>query len=252
MQRLHDVEARPRARITLAILATVAVALIAGFTWLGAWQTHRLAWKQHLIARVEARIAAPETAAPQAADWAKFSPERDEYRKVTVTGQFDHGAETLVQAVTERGAGYWVMTPLLSMDGTYLINRGFVPKDHSDPETRRAGQTAGPVTVTGLIRLTEPGGGFLRANAPAQGRWYSRDVAAISAHLGLETAPFFLDADATPNAGGYPIGGMTVVAFRNAHLSYALTWFCLAFGTACAAFLVGRHEWRHRRAWLKV
>ena len=41
-------------------------------------------------------------------------------------------------------------------------------------------------------------------------------------------APYFIDADATPNPGGLPVGGMTRVSFRNAHLAYALTWYGLA------------------------
>jgi non-heme chloroperoxidase len=32
------------------------------------------------------------------------------------------------------------------------------------------------------------------------------------------------------NPGGLPVGGLTVVRFRNPHLSYALTWFALAGG----------------------
>ncbi|WP_338066142.1 SURF1 family cytochrome oxidase biogenesis protein [Phenylobacterium deserti] len=40
--------------------------------------------------------------------------------------------------------------------------------------------------------------------------------------------PIFIDADTTPNPGGYPVGGLTVVSFRNAHLVYALTWFAMA------------------------
>ena len=93
---------------------------------------------------------------------------------------------------------------------------------------------AGPVTVTGLLRVTEPEGIFLRANDPAAERWYSRDVAAIAARRGLRTtAPYFIDADAA--SGGYPVGGLTVIAFRNNHLAYALTWFALAAfcGWAC-------------------
>jgi surfeit locus 1 family protein len=54
-------------------------------------------------------------------------------------------------------------------------------------------------------------------------------VEAIARRRGLGTvAPFFIDADATPNPGGYPVGGLTVVHFRNTHLIYALTWFALA------------------------
>ena len=49
-------------------------------------------------------------------------------------------------------------------------------------------------------------------------------------------APYFIDADATPNPGGAPLGGLTVVSFRNAHLAYAATWFALA--ALCVAGLV--------------
>nr|WP_272214236.1 SURF1 family cytochrome oxidase biogenesis protein [Marinicella sp. W31]MDC2878501.1 hypothetical protein [Marinicella sp. W31] len=44
------------------------------------------------------------------------------------------------------------------------------------------------------------------------------------------------------NSGGYPIGGLTVVKFRNAHLSYALTWFAMALGTVFVYVLVLRFE----------
>ena len=41
---------------------------------------------------------------------------------------------------------------------------------------------------------------------------------------------FFLEADATPNPGGLPIGGQSVINLRNDHLQYAITWFALAIG----------------------
>jgi surfeit locus 1 family protein len=94
------------------------------------------------------------------------------------------------------------------------------------------------------MRVSEPHGGFLRTNEPAADRWFSRDVPAIARARGLGVvAPFFVDADATPNRGGYPIGGLTVVQFRNSHLIYALTWFALAAlsgGAAVVALRVGR------------
>ncbi len=38
--------------------------------------------------------------------------------------------------------------------------------------------------MTGLLRLSEPKGAFLRSNDPKDDRWYSRDVAAIAAARG--------------------------------------------------------------------
>jgi surfeit locus 1 family protein len=145
--------------------------------------------------------------------------------------------------VTERGAGFWVLTPLILADDTaVIVNRGFVPADRRDPAARVASElAAGPVAVTGLLRISEPGGAFLRSNDPAGDRWFSRDVAAIAAAKGItDVAPYFIDADATPNPGGLPIGGLTVVTFRNTHLVYALTWYALAAMSAAAAYFVRR------------
>lgn len=226
---------RPVAGGLLALLFLVLVGL-------GVWQVERLAWKEDLIARVEARVHAAAVASPAQGDWARINPVRDEYRRVRLTGKFFNDRETLVQAVTERGGGYWVMTPLRVADGSVvLVNRGFVPLDRRDPATRRQGQIAGETTVTGLVRMTEPKGGFLRSNDPVGDRWYSRDVAAIAAKRELaNVAPFFVDADATANTGGLPVGGLTVIRFSNNHLVYAITWFVLAGMVAAAAIMIIR------------
>ena len=86
-----------------------------------------------------------------------------------------------------------------------------MPRGRASPSSREAGQVAGEVTVTGLLRLTEPGGRFLRPNDPAGNRWYSRDVAAIARARGLPgAAPFFIDADASANPGGLPVGRLMI------------------------------------------
>ncbi|MCK1542132.1 SURF1 family protein [Bradyrhizobium sp. 147] len=220
----------------LTVLSLTAIAVLIA---LGIWQIERRAWKLALIDRVEQRVHAPAQPVPSPAAWPTISTANDEYRHVTLTGHFLHDCETLVQAVTEEGPGYWVLTPLLRSDGTQvLINRGFVPSERRDASTRRDGNPDGEVEITGLLRITEPQGGFLRNNVPQHNRWYSRDVAAIAAARGLhEVAPFFVDADAGSQIAGGPIGGLTVIRFPNNHLIYALTWFALAFMLAGRLFV---------------
>lgn len=217
------------------------VLLTTVFLALGTWQVQRLFWKLDLIERVEARVNAPAVPAPAEAG---FNPTEQEYCHVTASGRLLHDRETLVQAVTERGAGFWVVTPLVEADGTtILINRGFVPPERRDPATRAEGQTQGDVAITGLLRLTEPGGAFLRSNDPAGNRWYSRDVAAIADARGLShTVPYFIDADGTANPGGYPVGGLTVVHFRNSHLAYIFTWYALAVMTIAVTVVLRRRR----------
>jgi surfeit locus 1 family protein len=207
----------------------LCVLLAAGFLALGLWQIERRAWKLDLIARVNARVHAVPQPLPPRAVWPQINERSDSYRRVRVRGVLLDEHETLVQALTDRGAGWWVITPLRTDAGIVLINRGFVPPERRDPAGRTDGSRGNPVVITGLLRMSEPGGGFLRANDPAADRWYSRDVQAIARARGLaDIAPFFIDAEAEPHASGYPIGGLTVIAFRNTHLVYALTWFALS------------------------
>ena len=143
------------------------------------------------------------------------------------------------------GPGYLILTPLLQADGArILVNRGFVPLDRRDAASRKAGLLTGPVTVTGLLRPSEPRNMFTPVDEPGKEAWFTRDPALIAAHLHLaRVAPFTLDADAEPaNPGGWPAGGATVLAIPNNHMSYALTWFGLALALAgvFAAFARGR------------
>jgi surfeit locus 1 family protein len=228
----------------LPVLCLFAFILFAA---LGVWQVERRVWKLDLIDRVDARLRAPAIRLPPSSHWPELGRAGAEYSRVVTRGRFDHPSETRVDALTERGPGFWVMTPLRTVDGTILVNRGFVPTDRADPDTRRAGLPDGDVPVTGLVRPTEPGGRFLRSNQPAQDRWFSRDLAAIARTRGLgPVAPFFIDADATPNPGGYPVGGLTIVRFRNTHLVYALTWFALAALSLVGLVLVRRPVHDHR------
>ena len=113
-----------------------------------------------------------------------------------------------------------------------------MPSERREASTRRDGNPDGRVEITGLLRISEPKGGFLRNNVPQHNRWYSRDVAAIATARGLhDVAPFFVDADAGSQSAGGPIGGLTVVRFPNNHLIYALTWFALAFMLAGRLFV---------------
>jgi len=242
-------DSQPRARMrstwVLAMFASLLSVAFIGFASLGVWQVQRMAWKRDLIARVDARVHATPVPAPVRARWPDVSDVSDGYRHVSAAGRFMPGAESRTQAVTELGSGYWSMVPLRTDSGDYvLINRGFV----------RAGDEAAPppqgrVVVTGLLRISEPGGGFLRHNDPAQQRWYSRDVAAIARSHALpadRVAPFFIDADLESASTLWPRGGLTVVKFRDSHLSYALTWFGMALLTLVGAAFLFASERRVR------
>lgn len=243
----------PRRR-GLPWLLLAAAGLCALFVALGLWQVQRLGWKHDLIARVEARVQAPPVPPPPAAEWpaVQADPAAYDYRRLRLEGVFLHAHETRVQASTALGGGFWVLTPMRLADGRLvLVNRGFVLPAARDAGARREPSCDAPVRLQGLMRRTEPGGGFLRSNDPGTGRWFSRDVAAIAAARGLDpaqVAPYFVDAEAGAPCAGVrgPVGGLTVVRFSDNHLAYALTWFALAAMTVFAAILVVRDARRRR------
>ena len=239
-----DRNGKPASSMKLVMLGCFAVLGMAVLLALGIWQLERRVWKLDLIQRVNERVHAAPVAAPGPQSWSGINAANDAYRHVQVQGHFIEGHETLVQAVTELGGGYWLLAPFQSTDGfTVLVNRGYVPADRS----QRYSAGDGTKTLTGLLRITEPGGGFLRRNDPANDRWYSRDVAAIAAAQGLhDIAPYFIDADASAQTSGFPAGGLTVISFPNNHLLYALTWFALAAMLAGWSFYAARQEWRLR------
>jgi surfeit locus 1 family protein len=208
-----------RGRFVLTALLGLAAVLLAG---LGIWQIERRAEKLALIARTEAKLAAPPVALPPPGAWARIDA-ADAYTRIRANGHWLTTPPAFVKAVTDAGPGWWVVSPFRTASGIVLVNRGFVPED----ERGRVVAPRGGI-VSGLLRLPEPGGAFLRNNDPAHDRWYSRDVRAIADARGLgRVAPFFVDADAVAETR-WPRGGMTVVRFPNNHLSYALTWFALA------------------------
>ncbi|WP_454685247.1 SURF1 family protein [Ancylobacter moscoviensis] len=223
--------------------ALVVLAVFGVLVGLGTWQMQRLAWKEDLIAKVQARVHEPAQPVLVEAEWPQVGYEQDEYRHVTAQGRFRHDLEVQVYALVDSapdgsgGPGYWVVTPLVMADGsTILVNRGFVPLDRRAPSSRAEGQVDGLVTVTGLLRMPEDAGPFTPGNDPAKDSWFVRDPLAIAGAKGLlRTAPFLIDADAAPNPGGLPVGGLTRVNFSNRHLEYALTWYGLA-ATLLAVF----------------
>jgi surfeit locus 1 family protein len=209
---------------------------------LGTWQWQRLTWKQDLIAKLEARVKAEPTS--YTASLAEFVKSGDvEYTRVKVTGTFDHGQERHVYAPRSSSQGWNVFTPLRPEGGfPVYVNRGWVPDKLKDPTARAAGQIAGPVSITGLIRADEKQTMFAAPNDAKGNKWFQRDTWAMrwgekgpppQDQLDLikaePYAPFSVDAEAEPaNPGGWPKGGTTEVHLPNSHLQYVVTWYGLA------------------------
>jgi surfeit locus 1 family protein len=215
---------RPRLIPTLSAAAIVLICL-----GLAVWQLQRLAWKEGLIAARRIALAAPATAPPQSLAEAR----KLEFHHIVAAGVFLNDGEIYLHAISADGRqGYDVLTPLQQAGGQVVfVDRGFVPTELRDPGRRQAGQLQGTVRVNGVLRLP-PGGRpnwFLPDNDPQRNHWFWVDLPAMAAADGLaHVAPYYLAADATPNPGGWPEGGVKPPDLPNNHLQYAITWFALA------------------------
>ncbi|MER9628159.1 SURF1 family protein [Mesorhizobium sp. M0296] len=235
----------PKRAMALGLGIVVFLILLA----LGTWQVQRLHWKEGLLQTIDQRThSAP---VPLAELEKRFAAAGDvDYTPVIVTGTFLHQDERHFLATWEGQSGFDVFTPLQLDDGRFvLINRGFVPYDFKDPAKRPQGQVTGKVTVTGLARNPLPAkpSMMLPDNDPQKNIFYWKDRDAMASSAGLPTGaalvPIFIDANATPNPGGLPVGGVTVIDLPNSHLQYAITWYGLA--AALAGVLI---SWLRRPA----
>jgi surfeit locus 1 family protein len=240
---------RFRPHLAPGIATLIALAILLA---LGMWQLERKTWKESLIAQIQTRAHDEPTGIVPEAQWPGWRAEQDEFRRVRVTGTFQHDKEVPVHGLlsAQRGSpvqGFYIFTPLrLASGATVMVNRGFVPGELRDPARRNETAPAAEVTVTGLARAPEARGWFMPENRPERDGWFTRDLAAMARARDLDrVAPFWIDADPLPNATDWPRPGQTRLAIPNNHLGYAFTWFGLAL-TLVAVF--GAWAWTRVRA----
>jgi surfeit locus 1 family protein len=213
-------------RLVPTLFTIPALIILVG---LGSWQVQRLHWKEGLIAQRDRMVAAAPIAPPQTLAEAKAN----QFRHVADDGVLLNDKEIFLAAASESGgSGYQVLTPLQEPGGRIIfVNRGFIPLELKDPARRAAGEPSGAVHIAGLLRVppAEKPTFFLPNNRPDLDLWFWVDLPAMAKAAGVsDAAPFYIDADKTPNPGGWPQGGITNLELPNDHLQYAITWFSLA------------------------
>lgn len=205
---------------------------------LGIWQYGKVQWKNAIIAEAEERLVAPPRALPTDLD-----PGRDDYTRVSVTGEFLNAEESyFLTSIPLRGPGFNVIAPFETQDGRrILIDRGFVPQAQRDPSERPETRIDGETTVTGVLRWPRDTSSWtLDADLPKR-EFYSREVVKLAEFM--DTEPVLVVA-APSDGPGYPRGSAAQVNIRNQHLPYAIQWFAIAAVWALMSFFWLRHARR--------
>jgi surfeit locus 1 family protein len=215
---------KTRPSLAMKICAGLSLVILLG---LGSWQVDRLFWKQNLIdsRQEQARMA------PIAVPTDTTLDPGMAFRAAYAEGHYLNDQEKYLMARTRRGnVGFQLITPLEQEDGRIiLVNRGWVPQDYREPETRPESLIEGPVRVSGVLRLPREKHWAQPENDAIKNQWFYVDVDHMAEDTGAQLAsPYYLELDDTPIPGGLPIGGQAKVELPNNHLQYAITWYSLA------------------------
>jgi surfeit locus 1 family protein len=185
---------------------------------LGVWQVQRLAWKQAIIADINARITATPVALPETVD-----PLTDAYLPIVADGVIEDGEIHVLVSQKDIGAGYRIIAPFQLQDGRQImVDRGFVLTTAKDTE-----RAIGQATVIGNLQWPQETDGFTPAPDMKANIWFARDVDAMATQL--QTLPILLVARSSslsePGVSALPVDTARI---PNDHLQYAITWFSLA------------------------
>jgi len=214
----------------ILFLLIFGLAGLAVLVSLGTWQVQRLAWKEGILADIEARIAADPVPLPGAVD-----PESDRYLPVVVSGEMLPGEIHVLVSVKQVGPGYRIIAPFRAGGRTILVDRGFVPTT-----AKQAERQIGPTQVVGNLHWPDEIDGYTPDPDRAGNIWFARDVPALADALGAEPILLVARSQTDPAITPLPVD---TAGIPNDHLQYAVTWFGLALVWAA---MTGYFLWRGR------
>jgi len=200
-----------RRMIAPAIFGLVGIAILMS---LGNWQLRRLAWKEGILAAMDARLAAPGVPVPQSPN-----PVADLYLSVIAEGEMGEGEVHVLSSSPQTGPGYRIIAPFTLKDGRrILIDRGVVGEaDKNAARPLESGVLAG-----NLLWMQE------EATFPpdlAKNIWFSRPPDELAEVLGTEPILVVL-RQTTLSTGPHAVAiGLNI---PNSHLGYAVTWYLFA------------------------
>ncbi len=222
------------------LLWTLLVIVAAGVcVRLGFWQLDRLKQRRAFNAHIYALQAMAPVKLPTDSGLEGLTDM--EYRAATATGIYDFAHQVVIrnQYNSNSELGYDLLTPLVMQSGeAVLVNRGWIPATGNDtPAAWQKYDVPGPVSVNGVIRLSQTDTGFFAAPAdptltPGQkglDQWIFINVGRIAQQLPYRVLPVYIQQSPAASSINPPIPLQVQLDLSEGpHESYAIQWFSFA------------------------
>jgi len=188
---------------------------VSVFIALGTWQIIRLNWKNNLILEIENSL--------------KNSPVElnrnkvENYQKIKTSGIIDFDKQIYLYSLNDSGTpGFEVINPILIMDESYLINRGWIPFEKKDtPEINIFDQN----NIIGTLKAQGRKNIFKPDNDIKENYWFSLDREDIFKFTNKKFSQYIIYLDGNYQ---FPRPKKITANISNNHKKYAMTWFSLA------------------------
>lgn len=234
-------------------LFVAGIAVAVGCIALGQWQLDRLHERTDRNAAVESAQAAPPVPAAVLLSTDHPVDAAAQWRRVTATGRYDAAHEVLLRGQLDGGrAGFHVLTPLITDDGTaLLVNRGWIPIDPSGAATAAPSVPPAPdgeISVLGRVRPLEA---VRAARAVATGdslTLQTVDLPALADDVPYPLYSAYVELlEQQPSGQDQPELVDAPELSEGPHLAYAVQWFLFS-GLGLLGYVMFARQEAQRRS----
>ena len=197
------------------LFTVFVIFFILVFIALGTWQIIRLNWKNNLILEIENSLKN----SPVELNQNKI----ENYLKIKTSGIIDFDKQIYLYSLNDSGTpGFEVINPILIMDESYLINRGWIPFEKKDtPEINIFDQN----NIIGTLKAQGRKNIFKPDNDIKENYWFSLDREDIFKFTNKKFSQYIIYLDGNYQ---FPRPKKITANISNNHKKYAMTWFSLA------------------------
>ena len=199
----------------------ISIILIFTTFYLGMWQLQRLEWKNSLIKSfndLEKSLAKNIN-----------NQEIYEFIKIKANGTINRNNKIFFPAKTNDGkAGMRLASEFILENGKkILLDEGWF--ENSKYDYFKNNNDIFKENIEGYIRYPRDPNLFTPDNNILKNQWYTYDLLKISNYFSSNLNKLYFIKKTNLNKENFLISSTFKHQFRNNHLQYAITWFCMSF-----------------------